>query len=170
MLLGELYKLTVEAFDRGIMVEKDQDARAARIRERAVARAPEPARGDMERFLQEVPDRYLLATPETDIPRHFDLVVQLERGDDLFASQIQHFPEREFSEFTVVTRNRPGLFAKLTGVLRAKGLSVVGAHATTVGDGLAIEVFRVAHADDSDVAPGPDASDVATAESSTTDQ
>lgn len=150
MLLRELYELTVESFERGITVEKHEDQHAARIRERLIAATEAGLRKAMKRFLKAVPDRYVLATPEHEIPRHFELVEQLERGEDDFASQVQHFPEREFSEFTVVTRNRPGIFAKVAGVLRSKGLSVIGALATTVGEGLAIEVFRVALEDGAD--------------------
>ncbi len=155
MLLGELYELTVETFERGIMVEADQEERAARVRDRVVERAPEGDRKRLRKFLRDAPDRYLLSTGEQDIPRHFALAEKLEQSDDLFAWQIRHFPEREFSEFTVVARSRPGLFASLTGVLRAKGMSIVGALATTVS-GLAIDVFRVAHLGEADIAMSGD--------------
>ncbi len=156
MLLGELYELTAESFEHGVMVEEDQEQHAARVRERVVAAAPEESRHRLGGFLRDAPDRYLLSTPESDIPRHFALAGKLEDGDEVFASEVEHFPEREFSEFTVVTRNRPWVFAKLAGVLRAKGMSVVGALATTVGSGLAIDVFRVAHLAEADVATSAD--------------
>lgn len=146
MLLGELYELTVEAFERSEMVEVGQGDHAARIRARVIEGVGAADADDLRAFLEDMPDSYVLATPEDDIPRHFALVHVL--GDQLFLSRVEHHPERDFSEFTVVTRNRSGLFAQLTGVLRAKGMSIVGARASTAGSGLAIDVFRVAHLDD----------------------
>ncbi len=156
MLLGELYELTVETFERGITVEQDQEQRAARIRERVLAAAPDDSHRRLRLFLRDVPDRYLLSTPEDDIPQHFALSERLADTGDSFASHVEQFPEREFTEFTVVTRNQPGLFAKLSGVLRAKGMNVAGARAATAGNGLAIDVFRVTHIGDADIATSKD--------------
>lgn len=156
MLLGELYELTLATLDRGSEWEEGQRERATRIRNRVVEATTETERGSMRAFLRQMPDRYLLATPEDDIPRHFVLAQRLAESGDPFASLVEQFPEREFTQFTVVTRNRPGLFAKLSGVLRAKGMNVAGAQAATAGSGLAIDVFRVTHSDDRDIARSKD--------------
>jgi len=156
MLLRQLYELTVAAFDRGITREEAPEARAARIRERVLTAAPVESRVAMKSYLGDVPERYLLSTPEDDIAQHFALAERLEQGGDTFASHVEQFPEREFTEFTVVTRNQPGLFAKLSGVLRAKGMNIAGALAATAGNGLAIDVFRVTHLDETDIATSKD--------------
>jgi [protein-PII] uridylyltransferase len=57
----------------------------------------------------------------------------------------RHFPELEFSEFMVATRDQPGLFAKVAGVLTANNLKILSARIITCGDGLALDVFRVSH-------------------------
>lgn len=156
MLLAELYELTAATFERGIGLEEGQRERATRIRNRVAETAPEEDRARLRAFLRDVPDRYLLSTPEDDIPRHFELAEKLESSGESFAALVERFPEREFTEFTVVTRNRPGLFAKLTGVLRAKGMNVAGARVATAGNGLAIDVFRVTHNGEHDVANSRD--------------
>jgi [protein-PII] uridylyltransferase len=149
MLLGELYGLTVEVFERGLLVEQDQAERARRVRER-VARAVGPKGGaTLDRFLADLPDRYFLSTPEADIPAHVSMVRELE--DEDLVTHVRHFPEREFTEFTVVTRDRPGLFAKLTGVLRASGMNIASAGISTGGSGTVIDVFRVSHIDRADI-------------------
>jgi [protein-PII] uridylyltransferase len=58
---------------------------------------------------------------------------------------VKHFPEREFSEFTVVTRDRPGLFAMFTGVLLAHGMNILSASVNTSRTGLALDIFRISH-------------------------
>src|SRR5690606_22841326 len=61
------------------------------------------------------------------------------------ATSVTHNPAYEFSEFTVATKDRPGLFAILTGVLAARGMNIVGARIATSSDGIALDAFRVSH-------------------------
>jgi [protein-PII] uridylyltransferase len=66
--------------------------------------------------------------------------------------RVTHFPEREFSEFTVLSRDQPGLFCNIVGVLRASGMNVVSARITTSHSGTALDVFRVGHAEQPEAA------------------
>lgn len=154
MLLGELYDRAINVFERGLMVEQDQTDRARRVRLRVATRIGDKGGEALERFLADMPDRYFLSTPEDAIPRHFQLVRRLE--EQPVVTDVSHFPEREFSAFTVVTRDQPGLFAKLTGVLRANGMNIVGARITTGGSGIALDVFRVSHLDRAEIARSDD--------------
>jgi [protein-PII] uridylyltransferase len=145
MLLGDLYRSTLSVFERGEMIERDQAARVQRIKAR-VTEAIGPAGGPLlQVFLADLPDRYFLSTPEVDIPGHFDLVCRFAQQP--LVMHPTHFPEREFSEFTVVTRDCAGLFSKLTGALTANGMNILGARITTGESGTAIDVFRVSHPD-----------------------
>ena len=154
MLLGELYGLAVESFERGITAEQAQAERVARIRERVAAAIGAGAGPTLERFLVDMPDRYFLTTPEEDIPHHFELVRRY--AEEPLVTTVAHFPEREFSEFTVVTSDRPGLFATLTGVLRAFGMNIGAARITTGGSGVVVDVFRVTHLDGAAIARDDD--------------
>lgn len=149
MLLAELFTLTVDSFERGETVEQAQSARADRIRQRLVT-ATGYGNTALERFLADLPDRYFLTTPEEDIPHHYELVRRF--GEEPLVTSVRHFPEREFSEFTVVTRDQPGLFSRLTGVLRAYGMNVAAARIATGGSGMVVDVFRVTHLDDAAIA------------------
>lgn len=149
MLLSELYGLAVDHFERG-GVEQAQVERANRIRER-VAGAKGPAdRAATARFLADLPDRYFLTTPEEDILEHVDLARRF--AEEGLVTTVAHFPEREFSEFTVVTRDHPGLFAKLTGVLRAHGMNIAAARIATGGSGMVVDVFRITHLEGAPIA------------------
>jgi [protein-PII] uridylyltransferase len=150
MLLAELYLNTLNVFERGVFVQSDHAERVARIRRRVVAAADEAHRERTEQFLADMPDRYFLQTPEEDIPHHITLVGHLR--EEPLVTAVQHFPEREFSEFTVVTSDRPGLFSKITGVLTAHGMNILGARITTSRGGVALDVFRVSHAASAEMA------------------
>ena len=76
-----------------------------------------------------MPDRYFFTVPEEDIPLHFELMRALE--DRALVCRTRHFPELEFSEFIVVTRDQPGLFSKIAGALTANNLNILSARITT---------------------------------------
>lgn len=154
MLLAELYGLTVATLERGETPEPVQAERADRIRAR-VSQEVGPADGAaLARFLADLPDRYFLTTPEDDIPQHFDLVRRF--AEEPLVTRVAHFPEREYSEFTVVTTDQPGLFARITGVLRAFGMNIAKARITTAGSGMVVDVFRVTHLDGAAIATDPE--------------
>src|SRR6266403_1955890 len=68
------------------------------------------------------------------------------------ATLLTHFPERDYSEFAVCTRDRPGLFAMLSGALAAHGMNILAARITTSRDDVALDAFRISH-DEGDGAP-----------------
>src|SRR3984885_7530399 len=90
-----------------------------------------------------MPDRYFFTVPEEDIPLHFELMRSLD--DRALVCRTRHFPDLEFSEFMVVTRDQPGLFSKIAGALTANNLNILSARITTRDDGIALDVFRVSH-------------------------
>jgi len=154
MLLAEAYLRVQEVFACGFEPE-DRSARIARIRERVPAQV-EAARGreaarECGEFLATMPDHYLLATPEASMPAHAEMVHRLRGGEDPVTS-VEHRPENEFSEFTVVTRDRPGLFATITGVLAASGMNIVAARIATSEDGIVVDAFRVSHLERREIA------------------
>ena len=161
-LLSELYLRTLERLETGELIEEEQGARVQRRKERLrqtlVAEVdPEQVDG----FLTAMPDSYFLTTPEESVPEHFQLMSRfsqagLEVLDDPYRVSLNHFPEQEYSELALVTRDRPGLFAMLAGVLAVSGLSVAGARITTSQQGIALDVFRLSHLDRQDVVLSPD--------------
>jgi [protein-PII] uridylyltransferase len=155
MLLGELYLRTLEVFEREEFIEEDHALRVQRVKDRVAAAADgsidQPA---LRSFLGEMPDRYFLGTAEENIAYHIHLVNRLNGAP--YLSEVKHYPEREYSEFTVVTRDRPGLFSMLTGVLLAHGMNIVTASINTSTAGVALDIFRVSHADQAESAQRPE--------------
>lgn len=156
-LLDELYLRTLEVLETGELVEENREARLQRRKDRlsqALTQTATPAAATA--FLKAAPENYLLSTPEEAVPRHFELVTRFLQQNgasepDPYRAALTHFPEREFSELTIVTRDRPGLFAMLTGVLASAGLNIAGARIATSQNGIALDVFQLSHADRTDV-------------------
>lgn len=156
MLLGELYLQALALFEQGQLVEVDLAERTARIRQRLVD-AVEPAqRPAFETYVATMPDGYLTSTPAAQVPQHFELMNRLRKewgvrpADEhptAFVTTLRHFPDAEYSEFTICTPDRPGLFAMITGVLTAHGMNIVAARITTSRGGIALDSFRIGHGD-----------------------
>lgn len=156
-LLDELYRRTLERFEKGESVEEEREARILRSKERLarlLASTGEPEQ--VAAFLDDMPDTYFLSTPEEAVPEHFQLVNRFihdrEAGEgEPYRASLLHFPEREFSEITIVTQDRPGLFAMLTGVLATNTLNVVSARISTSRAGIVLDVFRLSHLEGRDL-------------------
>jgi [protein-PII] uridylyltransferase len=144
MLLDEAYLQVQEVFARGFEPE-DREKRIARIRKRVVESVLKGG-GDVaqtEAFLEGMPDSYFLTTPEKLISGHAALVQRARREG--LATEVSHTPAFAFSEFTVATRDREGLFALLTGVIAANGMNILAARVATSEDGMALDAFRISH-------------------------
>ena len=145
MLLSELYMRALKTLEQGGREAVDPARRLAHakaeVRERlAGANEPETA---IAEFLELMPDRYFLTVPESDIKLHFELMRKID--EQPLVCRHRHFPDLEFSEFIVVTRDVAGLFAMIAGVLTANNLNILSARITTRADGIALDVFRVSH-------------------------
>src|SRR5206468_2452254 len=138
-LLAELYLRAREFLEKGAVEPEDRAARAARVRARIEAAAPAAARAEVEAFASSMPDSYFLGTPEDMIPQHVDLRRRFTEAEaagerPALVTRLTHFPERDYSEFAVCTRDRPGLFAMLSGALAAHGMNILAARITTSHD------------------------------------
>jgi len=155
-LLGELYMQALALFEQGQLEEVDVAERTARIRNRLIHAVDPPHRAAFETFLTTMPDGYLTSTPETQIPQHFELMNRLRNEwavrpaaehRHLFVTTLRHLPDAEYSELTICTPDRPGLFAMITGVLTAHGMNIAAARITTSRGGVALDSFRISHID-----------------------
>jgi len=154
-LITELYVRAREFFDKGLFEVEDRAARVRRIRGRVVAATPPRERTDVEALLDTMPDGYVLSTPEELIPAHADLrrrLVEREAAGEapVVVTHVAHFAERDYSELAVCTRDRPGLFSMLSGVLAAHGMNILAARITTSRDGVALDAFRLSYVDAAD--------------------
>jgi len=76
-------------------------------------------------FVEGFPQRYLQVHSAEEVMRHLEMAEQLGRD----AVQVDLKRGRHWYELTLVTRDRPSLFATLTGVLAAWGMNIVKANA-----------------------------------------
>jgi len=146
MLLSDLYMKALRILEQGDREAVDPERVLALTKSELrsqLASADAARMRALEEFLERMPDRYFLITPRQDIPYHFDLMRRL--NGNALVCQHRHFPEREFSEFIVATRDQHGLFSKIAGVLTANSLNILSARITTRSDGIVLDTFRISH-------------------------
>jgi [protein-PII] uridylyltransferase len=137
-----LWRLSMNAanqIDRNVDEERvhvsESDDRVARI-----ASLARKSAGDVRTFLEGFPERYLRTRSEEHIAR------QLQMASGFLAEPVQIALSGSGSgpvhELTVVTRDRPSLFAGIAGALAAWGMSVVTADAFANAAGVVVDSFR----------------------------
>ena len=145
MLLSGLYLRALTILEHGHREAVDPARRLAAVKEevKALLAKAKASEIEIQKFLDEMPDRYFFTLPEDDVQLHFELMRAL--GENPLVTRHRHYPDLEFSEFIVVTRDRQGLFSMIAGALTANNLNILSARITTRNTGIALDVFRVSH-------------------------
>ncbi len=97
-----------------------------------------PAAGQkLDRFLDGLPKRYLRTQAASDVVRHMEMASRL----DTDSVQLELTRGRHWYELTLVTLDRPFLFAKMCGALAAWGMNIVKAAAFSNSANVVVDTF-----------------------------
>ena len=91
----------------------------------------------LKTFLEGFPKRYLATYSATDVLAHMEMAGRL--GSDPIQLLLER--GRHWFELTLVTNDRPALFAAVTGVLAAWGMNIVKANAFSNQAGTVVDAF-----------------------------
>ncbi len=91
--------------------------------------------------LKAMPVRLLLSNPPTMIAEQVRLLLGLEQSDILL--RLTHQPESGYSEYTICAHDMPGLFSRITGVMAANGINILGAQINTSNNGKVLDILQV---------------------------
>lgn len=99
---------------------------------------------ELARFLEGLPLRYLQTRSADQIRAHFQMAVRLYAGDlpEADRNQLDFRFAPAMSELTLVTHDRPMLFAMMAGTLAAWGMNIVTADAFSNAHGVVVDSFR----------------------------
>ncbi len=130
----------VQTVAKGSAAEAERDLKALPAKRDKIERVLALTRGDerlVEEFLEGFPERYLSTRGPEAIARHFELTQKF--ASDAF--QIDFRPGT-INEITLVTQDRPRLFAGMSTALAAWGMNVVTADAFANAAGVVVDTFR----------------------------
>ena len=97
----------------------------------------------MEQFLEGFPERYVSTRSAEAMRQHFEMTQHF--AEEPFQMIFQHGPSQSgsaVSEITLVTQDRPRLFAGMAAALAAWGMNVVTAAAFANQAGVVVDTFR----------------------------
>ena len=124
--LWRVYLMAYEELTRELVAERIHDA-AGMPAERAS-------------FLEGLPTRYLRTHTPEEVDAHFALAQQLASRP--VAVEIHH--ERGFYKLTLLTKDRPALFASVAGAISSFGLNILKAEAFSNAGGMVVDTFTFA--------------------------
>jgi len=145
-LLRETYFKTRKVLERGFFSEDNRVHKLSRLRDSL--RAQRPAHfsvSEFECFLSLMPPRYLMQTSPKRIVEHIGLVHEFFQDPEprLFRVAWEHKPTTRSLRLTLISTDRPGLFARVCAALDRHGLSVLGAELCVWDDRTVVDVFWV---------------------------
>ncbi len=133
--LWQLYIATANYLNRSVDERVHADANDEVLNH---LRSLAPAAGkSLQIFLDGLPRRYLRTHPVDEILRHFEMSNRL--GQD--SVQLALKRSRHWYELTVLTKDRPFLFATVAGVLAACGMNIGKAGAFSNASGTVVDTF-----------------------------
>jgi [protein-PII] uridylyltransferase len=134
--LWQLYMATANYFTRSVDEERFRASMCTEQVERIAALLPR-GRSQLLKFLDGLPQRYLMSHSAEQVIAHFEMANRLRSEPvqlGLRRASDQH-------EVTVVTRDRPGLFSTLTGILYGWGMDITKASAFSNEAGVIVDSF-----------------------------
>jgi [protein-PII] uridylyltransferase len=146
-LLKELFERTSEFLETGSDdVSKAVELIEARVETRRRAATTELGRmGVAELHIQAyfdmMPRRYFMAHAPRQIARHALVVLGLKE-DKVMYTAVRDM-RGDFSELILCTKDVPGLYSRVAGILTAHNINILASHVYTTRSGLALEVYRV---------------------------
>jgi [protein-PII] uridylyltransferase len=148
-LIRELVTKVRHVLERGEMGEE----LAARLTDRVQAvRDLLMAENDREvdAFVLRMPRGYFLSVEPAQVARHFHTIAPRLGANEVRSAASQGTRPGTY-EVLVVTSDRPGLLAQITGALAVGGISIFSAQVFTTEDRVAVDLFEVEGAFDREI-------------------
>ncbi len=135
--LWQLYIATANYLDRSVDEERLGSQEESELVHRVVALLP-GQKAEVGEFLDGFPERYVQTRTPEQVRSQFKMARRF--AEDPVQLEFRYSPT--VSELTLVTRDRPQLFATMAGVLAAWGMNIVTADAFSNRQGMVVDSFR----------------------------
>ena len=135
--LWQLYIATSNFMDRSVDEERFRVRSDESLTRSIAALVPEQSR-QLIHFLDGLPQRYMQTRRPDVVRQHFEMSLELNER----AASIAVRPLRQLFELTLVSRERPKLFADIAGVLSAWGMNIIKADAFSNDEGTVVDTFQ----------------------------
>jgi [protein-PII] uridylyltransferase len=135
--LWQLYIATANYLDRSVDEERLGAQEESELVHRVMALLP-GQKEEVREFLDGFPQRYVLTRTPEQVRTQFKMASRF--AEDVVQLEFRYEPT--VSELTLVTRDRPQLFATVAGALAAWGMNIVTADAFSNRQWVVVDTFR----------------------------
>src|SRR6266403_681170 len=139
-MLWQLFVATSNHFSRTLDRDRLHAPDEVPVLERVKALAGDATLEEIERFLEGFPRRYLAVHSAAEIAAHFALYQKL--GAEPVQTEL--IATRHGFSLTLLTADRPALFATISGVLAGWGMNIIKADAFANAAGVVLDTFHFA--------------------------
>ena len=142
LLLQELYEKAFQVLERGDFRLEASSERVKRVKRKVQEILGEdyPVAAVKEE-LKAMTTRHLLSNQPQVLADHVRILLQLD--DRRIVTKVAHEIDKGYSNFTICTLDVPGLFSRITGVMAANGINILGAQIHTSTNGKALDILQV---------------------------
>jgi [protein-PII] uridylyltransferase len=137
-MLWQLYVATSNHFSRTLDTDRLHAHDEVSLLEQVRAQATGASTEEIERFLEGFPRRYLAVHSAAEIAAHFALYRKL--GAQPVQTELQ--VRRHAFSLTLLTADRPALFATISGALAGWGMNIIKADAFANAAGIVLDTFH----------------------------
>ena len=137
-MLWQLFVATANHFSRTLDRDRLQASTEVSLLAQVRAQTRDAKEGEIENFLEGFPRRYLAVYPASEIADQFALCQKLT--DEPMQSAVKA-TQHGFS-LTLLTADRPALFATMAGVLAGWGMNIIKADAFANAAGVVLDTFQ----------------------------
>ena len=148
-LLWDLYLKTRGELVAGAETQALREQRLQALSEHIRERSRMPGE-ELAAHFDHMPRRYFLTFTADEILKHLELIhaflqraVSMSRDDLTPQVMWSDKPDRGYSQVTICTWDREGLFSKICGSFSFAGLNILNAHAYSRRDGAVLDIFNV---------------------------
>jgi [protein-PII] uridylyltransferase len=141
-LFQELYEKAFSILDRGGFQQEASSERVSSMIKKVTDLLENdfPA-AQVRHEMKAMPVRLLLANSAVLIAEQVRLLLGLETSDILL--RLTHQQESGYSEYAICAHDMAGLFSRITGVMAANGINILGAQINTCKNGKVLDILQV---------------------------
>jgi [protein-PII] uridylyltransferase len=141
-LTQELYEKAFQVLERGDFRLEASSERVKKVKRQVLELlGDEFPKGAMKDELKAMATRHLLSNSPKVLAENVRMLLSLH--DSTMVTRVEHDTDGGFSSYTICTLDVPGLFSKITGVMAANGINILGAQVHTSTNGKALDTLQV---------------------------
>ena len=148
-LVQELFFKILHVLEMGELATPDSSQKVNKIK-KSLRRMTSDSldKEELDRLFNIMSPRYKLNTPVDDIARHIEMISGMGKNivnnkPKIFSLDIKKDIQGHYWKVTFISKDRPGLFSDIAGVMALNNINILSSNIYTWADGTVVDIFSV---------------------------